>query len=151
MSAIEVQYNNGMKPRAGQATAVIDAPPDDLFTAVTAGHTEGAEWTIERTVLGRRFTSRAHVIELDRAERRFVYRSRLEGENPSFAIWDWQVEAATTDGPSRVTLAWELRPVTFLRKRAVSPLRNRWIARCEAPGRLAQLRRLSSSSAAGAG
>src|SRR5438874_10119183 len=88
MSAIEKQYSVGpVKKRAGQATAILDAPPDRVFAALLStgapgGSAEGAEWTVTRQVMGRRFTSRGHVIELDHTERRFAYRSKLEGDNP---------------------------------------------------------------------
>lgn len=145
MSAIEKQYTvRTVRKRTGHATGVIDAPPARVFGAIVAvaapaDLTEGAEWVVARKVLGKRFESRAHVIELDRAERRFVYRSRLAGDNPSFSVWTWEVDPA--DGGSRVTLTWELRPVTFVRKRLISLLRNRWIARTEAPARLAAVAR----------
>jgi hypothetical protein len=84
---------------------------------------------------------RAHVIELDRSERRFVYRSKLEDDNPSFSIWTWAVEPAGANGTSHVTLGWELRPVTFVRKRLISPIRNHQIGCREAPATLAALRK----------
>lgn len=144
--------------RQGQLSTYVGCPPDRVFEVITdvAGMpgwndrmtglveapdelTEGEEWVVGFQVLGRRFTSRSHVIELDRKERRFVYRSKPEDDNPSFTIWTWEVEAEG-DG-SRVTLAWELRPVTFLRKHLISRIRGWQIERQEAPASLAALSR----------
>ena len=132
-----------MKPRRGEATIEIEAPPDRVFAALAAG----ADWP-------KGGHERAHVIELDRAERRLAYRSKRDEDNPSFAVWTWQVDPAPGGDRSTVTLAWELRPVTFVRKR-LAPVRNRRIARTEAPTALDALRRRvaspSASSAAEAG
>lgn len=145
-----------MRPPVGQASARVAAPPDRVFEVITDiehvpswnGRIEevvevpdelrdGAEWVVAMNVLGRRFNSRSHVIELDRAGRRFVYRSKREDDNPSFTIWTWEVEP---DGEwSRVTLGWEFRPATIFRKRVISPLRHRMIERDEAPASLIAL------------
>ncbi len=117
----------------------VPRPPDAVFAAIAA-RAPGEDWDEQRRVLGRPFVLRSHVIELDRAERRLVYRSKLAGENPSFTVWSWEVEPAAAGTGSRVTLSWELRPVTFVRKHLLSPLRHRWIAHRKAPAILAALR-----------
>jgi uncharacterized protein YndB with AHSA1/START domain len=146
----------------GSASAHVDAPPDVVFAFVTELDRlpqwndrveavlerpdtldEGAEWVVAMRIMGRRFTSRSHVIELDRPARRFAYRSKPEDDNPSFTIWTWSVDPER-DPPghgSLVTLRWELRPATLLRKRVIAPLRARQIERTEAPASLAALAR----------
>ncbi len=145
--------------RQGQLHSYVDCPPDRVFEVITDVSglpawnrrmtavveapdelAEGVEWVVGFRVAGQRFTSRSHVIELDRKERRFVYRSKREDENPSFTIWTWEV-VAEGDG-SRVSLAWELRPVTFLRKHAISRLRGWQIEHQDAPASLAALARI---------
>ncbi len=122
---------------------MIDAPPERAFAALpevvgaTAGVHEGAEWVAPY--------GRAHLVELDLAERRFVYRSKQAGDNPSFTLWTWRVDPADGGRRSRVTLAWDLRPVTFVRKRVTSHLQNRRIARTEAPAALAALAKAASA------
>jgi hypothetical protein len=73
------------------------------------------------------WNSRAQVLELDHATRRFVYRSQSEGPNPSFAMWTWTVTPAV-DG-STVTVGWQLNPKTFWRKALAAGLRHRQLTR----------------------
>jgi uncharacterized protein YndB with AHSA1/START domain len=143
--------------RTGQASAYVDAPPDDVFAIITdlvrlpawnrrvarvvempETLAEDAEWVVQMDLMKKRFHSRSHVIELDAQERRFAYRSKREDDNPSFTVWTWEV---VPEGPrgSRVTLSWELRPVTFVRKHLVSRVRDRQIRTTEAPASLAAL------------
>ena len=128
-----------MKKRAGQASIEVPRPPDAVFATIAA-RAPGEDWDEPRRLLGRPFVVRSHVIELDHADRRLVYRSKLAGEDPSFTIWSWAVEPAGQGG-ARVTLGWDLRPVTFVRKRLISPLRDQWIARRQAPAMLAAIGR----------
>jgi hypothetical protein len=90
---------------------------------------EGSEWVIVQRGLGPgvQWSSRAHVIELDRATHRFVYRSRSEGPNPSFAMWTWNVTPAGNG--SVVTVSWQLNPKTFWRKALAAGLRHRQLKR----------------------
>ena len=145
-----------MKRITGRASAHIDAPPDRVFDVITDlgrlpawNHrmldvvevpgevSPGSEWVVRLHVLGRRFNSRSHVIELDRTARRFVHRSKPEDENPSFTIWTWRVEP---DGPgSTVTLEWDMRPVTLVRKWVMAPVRAWHMRRGEAAASLAAL------------
>ena len=143
--------------RTGEASTSVDALADEVFAVLTDvaalpswaarrgrvvelpdALAEGAEWVVEMEVVGRRFRSRSHVIELDPQERRFAYRSKREDDNPSFSVWTWDV-LPEGDDRARVTLAWELRPVTFLRKRPISWVRDRHIRFTEAPASLAGL------------
>lgn len=84
---------------------------------------EGAEWVVETRALGSKWNSRAQVLELDRAARRFVHRSASDDGNPSYARWKWQV--AATEHGSQITVTWELHPKTFWRKRLLVRVRHR--------------------------
>jgi uncharacterized protein YndB with AHSA1/START domain len=147
----------------GQSTAVIDAPPGVVFAAVTdverlpewnrrivgvaerpAALVEGAEWVVDVRVAGNTFRSRSVVIEIDPLRRRFVHRSKRDDRNASHTIWTWEVEPEA-DG-SRLTLAWDLRPSGFLRRRVLAPVRARHFARGEVDESLAALRELCSTS-----
>jgi uncharacterized protein YndB with AHSA1/START domain len=97
----------------------------------------GAEWVVEFHVLGRTWRSRSTVEELDVALRRFAYWSRTDDGNPSYGRWAWQV--AEDPAGSRVTVAWELHPVTFWRRVLLGRIRARQLARTEIPASLAAL------------
>lgn len=138
------------------ASAVMAARPDAVFdtlidiarlpewnTAMTSVVEQpdrlevGADWVVEFRVLGRTWRSRSTIEELDVAGRRFVYRSGTDDGNPSYARWAWEV----TEGPagSRVTVTWELHPVTFWRRMLLVRIRGRQLARTELPTSLAAL------------
>jgi uncharacterized membrane protein len=146
--------------RTGRATAHVDAPPDRVFAVITDlpnlpawnermtgvvelpdELSEGAEWVVAFSILGSRFTSRSRVLELDDETRRFVHRSQREDGNPSYTVWRWAVDAEGEG--SRVTLEWELRPETFLRKCLAAPIRGRQIGRHDADASLAALAALA--------
>jgi uncharacterized protein YndB with AHSA1/START domain len=97
----------------------------------------GAEWVVEFRVLGRTWRSRSAVEEFDVGARRFVYRSGTDDGNPSYARWAWEV----TEDPagSKVTVSWELHPVTFWRRTLLVRIRGRQLARTELPASLAAL------------
>jgi hypothetical protein len=149
----------------GSVSARLDAPPDVVFACVTdiarlarldrrleaiaelPDHVdEGAEWVVFMRLTARRVRSRSHVIELDRAARRFVLRSKQDDDRPAFTIWTWSV--ASEGDASRVTLAWDLRAATLLRKRVVGPIRSWWIECREAPATLAALARAVAAPSA---
>jgi uncharacterized protein YndB with AHSA1/START domain len=90
---------------------------------------EGSEWVIVQRGLGPgvQWSSRAQVIELNRATRRFVYRSRSDGPNPSFAMWTWDVAPAGIG--STVMVSWQLNPKTFWRKVLAAGVRHRQLKR----------------------
>jgi uncharacterized protein YndB with AHSA1/START domain len=142
--------------RHGTVSIHADVPPDVAFRTLTdvermpswnrrmthvvdapAELAEGREWVIGFRYLGRPFNSRSVVLELDRERRRFVHRSKPDDDNPSCTVWTWQVEP-DGDG-SRITVRWDLRPVTFARRRIIAPLRARQMARRDAPESLAAL------------
>ena len=145
-------------PRTGSCTASVPAPPDQVFARIVdlsglpgwndrmTGVSEvperlepGAEWVVGMKLLGKRFSSRSTVVEIDRSRRRFVHRSKPDDDNPSHAVWTWQVDP---DGDcSRVTLSWELRPLTPVRRLVFAPLRGWQIPRSDAPASLAALAR----------
>jgi uncharacterized protein YndB with AHSA1/START domain len=129
--------------RHGDVTLTLDRPPDAVFEAIVDVHSlpqwnqrivefddgpdrlePGDEWVVVMSVLGNRFRSRSKVLELDRAQRRFVHRSAREDGNPTFTVWTWEV--VPDDGGAAVTLRWELNPRTptrhvmaFIRSRMI--------------------------------
>ena len=139
-----------------QAEGVVPAEPDLVFAALSDVHRlpswnarmtsvnetpatfePGADWVVEFRVFGRSWRSRSTLEELDPIGRRFVYRSRTDDGNPSFARWEWTV----TDDPagSRVHVAWSLHPITFWRRTVLVRMRARQLARTELPASLAAL------------
>jgi len=88
---------------------------------------EGAEWDVETRALGSTWNSRARVLELDGAARRFAHRSASDDGNPSYALWTWHVTA--TEHGSQITVTWELHPQTFWRKRLLVRIRHRQLQR----------------------
>lgn len=140
----------------GTASAVIAAPPATVFEAITdidrlpewngimRSVTErpselvpGAEWVVEFNALGQTWHSRSVLEVLDAAQRRFEYRAGTDDGNPSRAVWTWQVD----DDPagSRVTVSWDLQPVTFWRRALFVRIRSRQLARTEVPESLRAL------------
>lgn len=111
-------------------TSVIEKP-DRLET--------GAHWLVEFHALGQTWRSRSVVEEIDMASRRFVYQSRTDDGNPSYARWRWEV-SVHADG-SQVSVTWELHPVTFWRRVLLVRIRSRQLARTEIPASLAALAR----------
>ena len=139
-----------------EVSRVVPAAPDAVFATLTdlaglpawnAAMTSvvdqptklevGAEWVVEFHVLGRSWRSRSRVEELDVARRRFAYRSATDDGNASWADWVWEV----TDDPggSRVTVAWELHPLTFWRRVLLARVRARQLARTEVPASITAL------------
>jgi hypothetical protein len=142
--------------RSGQASEVVATSPDSLFRTLTdigglpswnekmtsvverpATLEVGAEWVVEFHVLGRTWRSRSTVEELDLVGRRFVYRSGTDDGNPSRARWAWEVTGDPAG--SRVTVSWDLHPVTFWRRVLLVRIRGAQLARTEVPASLAAL------------
>lgn len=138
------------------ASAIVPASPDAVFRTLTdiaglpawnAAMTSvinepavlevGAEWVVEFRALGQSWRSRSTVEQLDVAGRRFAYRSCTDDGNPSYARWDWVV--ADDSAGSRVTVTWDLHPVTFWRRILLARIRARQLARTELPTSLAAL------------
>ena len=141
---------------ATSASAVVPADPAAVFRTLTdvarlpewndamvsvvdqpAKLEVGAEWVVEFHALGQTWRSRSTLEELDAVGRRFAYRSGTDDGNPSYARWVWEVTDAP--GGSRVTVAWELHPVTFWRRVLLVRVRARQLARTEVPASLAAL------------
>lgn len=97
----------------------------------------GTEWVVEFHALGQTWQSRSTVEELDITKRRFAYKSRTDDGNPSHARWAWEV--AEEPAGSRVTVTWELHPVTFWRRVLLGRIRAWQLARTEVPASLAAL------------
>lgn len=147
---------------SAQASVVVPATPDAVFGALTdiAALPEwnramtavieqpdrleaGAAWVVEFHALGQTWRSRSVVEEIDAARRRFTYRSGTDDGNPSYARWTWTV--ADEGAGSRVTVAWELRPVTFWRRVLLARVRARQLARTEVPRSLEALATAATS------
>ena len=146
---------------SSSASTVVSAPADAVFATLTdiarlpewnAVMTSvidrpdrlevGAEWLVEFHALGQTWRSRSIVEDHDVAARRFAYRSGTDDGNPSYARWSWRVD---DDGAgSRVTVTWDLRPVTFWRRVLLAHIRARQLARTEVPASLAALARAAS-------
>ena len=148
------------------ASAIVEVHPDALFRTLTdiaalptwnARMTHvvhqpvvlepGAEWVVEFRVCGRRWRSRSTVEELDAAQRRFAYRSRTDDGNPSYGRWLWEV--AEDPAGSRVSVTWDLHPVTFWRRALLARVRARQLGRTEVPASLAALAGASEGATTG--
>lgn len=140
--------------RVGSHTGHLEAPPGDVFAAVTdiAGLPQWnariqrvvmepdalereAEWVVELKILGQRFQSRSRVLDIDPEARRFRYRSNPEGD-PDFAIWTWEI--APESGGSRVRVSWDLNPLQLANRVFWVRVRSRGL-RKELPSSLGAL------------
>jgi uncharacterized protein YndB with AHSA1/START domain len=145
-----------MATRTGETSATIAAPPDVVFAAISdidrlpewnavmqsvverpAVLEPGAQWVVAFRALGQGWHSRATLDELDRVERRFAFHSGTDDGNPSNAAWVWKVDEDPAG--SRVTVRWELRPVTFWRRVLFVKVRARQLQRIEVPASLLAL------------
>jgi uncharacterized protein YndB with AHSA1/START domain len=123
------------------ASALVPAAPERVFSLVTdpsklpswnRAITEliespailepGSVWKVRIHALGRSWVSKSQVSTLDPVAGQFAYRSQSDDGNPSYADWDWQVEA--DDDGSRVTVGVDLNPATFWRKHLLVHLRR---------------------------
>lgn len=139
--------------------------PDTLFVALTdlAGLPEwndlivgvaerpaalepGAEWVVEMEQGPLRWRSRSTATHVDPGARTFAYRSRTDDGNPSYATWAWRF-APSLDG-TRVTVRWELHPVTFWRRSLLVRVRARALRRREVPASVAALAQFAARRAA---
>jgi uncharacterized protein YndB with AHSA1/START domain len=146
----------------GSHQATIPADPATVFDAITdvsrlpawnarmtcvieraTAMTPGAEWVVEFKALGQTWQSRSTLDEIDASTRRFSYRSATDDGNPSRALWRWEVDQAA-DG-SRVTVRWELNPVTFWRRVLLGRIRARQLS-SEVPASLDALSVLVSTA-----
>jgi uncharacterized protein YndB with AHSA1/START domain len=146
----------------GSHTATIAADPDTVFDAITdparlpawntrmthvieapAALTPGAEWVVQFNALGQTWQSRSVVAEIDPTARRFSYRAATDDGNPSRALWSWDV--AEDPRGSRVTVRWDLHPVTFWRRVLLGRIRARQLDR-EVPASLAALAAVIASA-----
>ena len=136
-----------MVVRTGAATGTVPAPPAAVFDAITDidrlpewtktiqrvverpdALAEGTEWVVAVKPPGMpEWLSRATTVEHDPVGHRFRYRTCTGDGNPSWAIWEWQAEAAGSG--STVTVSWELHPKTFARRVFFSRVRNRALRR----------------------
>lgn len=144
---VDVRRGASAVVRRGSASGTVPALPEAVFEVVTdIGRLpqwnkviqrvveqpdtlrEGAEWVVTLKPPGMpEWSSRSKTLEHDPVHRRFRYRTSTEDGNPSWAIWEWQVDS-DGDG-SKVTVTWELHPKTFARRVLFSRMRNRALRR----------------------
>jgi uncharacterized protein YndB with AHSA1/START domain len=98
----------------------------------------GAEWIVQMHALGQSWASRSKVLDYEPVQRRFQYRSCTDDGNPSWAEWTWTVTQIDATR-SRVTVSWELHPMTFWRRLLLVRIRSRQLRTGELPGSLSRL------------
>ena len=149
----------------GKVAGTVPRPPNDVFAFLTdidrlpdwntiitkvAERPErlepGAEWVVEVKAMGNSWLSRSRVQEYDALHRVFAYRSCTDDGNPSYAWWRWTVEPAGED-ESRITVSWDLHPVTFWRRVLLARIRGRQLRR-EVPRSIEAVVRALQGSAA---
>ena len=140
---------------SANASAVLSSAPDAVFGVLTdptrlpewneaitrvldrpAELVPGSEWVVEMHALGQSWLSRARLEVLDPETGRFVYRACTDDGNPSYAHWEWTV--SEDPAGSRVTVSWELHPLTFWRRVLLVRIRARQL-RTEVPKSLRAL------------
>jgi Polyketide cyclase / dehydrase and lipid transport len=124
------------------ASALVSANRDALFAQITdldrlpqwnraitevVGATEaplgsGSMWKVKIHAMGRSWVSRSEACVVDKAGGRFTYRSQSDDGNPSYAVWDWQLEPSSAG--TRVTISVDLEPLTFWRRHLLVHLRR---------------------------
>jgi polyketide cyclase/dehydrase/lipid transport protein len=124
------------------ASAHVSANRDALFAQITdldrlpqwnraitevVGATEaplgsGSIWKVKIRAMGRSWVSRSEACVVDKAGGRFTYRSQSDDGNPSYAVWDWQLEPSSAG--TRVTISVDLEPLTFWRRHLLVHLRR---------------------------
>lgn len=139
-----------------RASIVIARPPSEVFAFITdidrlptwndlitdivtrpAELQPGAVWKVSMAQGPMRWVSRSTVVEYDPQHLRFVYRSGTDDDNPSFAMWSWQVVRHPTG--SELTVSWSVNPRTRIRRWLLAPIRARRLG-AEVPTSLVRLR-----------
>lgn len=131
----------------GSASARVAADPGSIFDVITdlqrlpewndaiervveapSALTDGAEWVVTmHPARGMKWNSRTRLVKLDPVHYQFSYRSGTDDDNPSYALWHWDVSPASTG--SEVTVSWEAHPETVGRRLLAAPLRRRMLER----------------------
>jgi hypothetical protein len=105
----------GRLPQWNRAiTEVIVAPDAPLRS--------GSIWKVKVHAMGRSWVSRSEACVVDKAGGRFAYRSQSDDGNPSYAVWEWQLEPSAEG--TRVTMSVDLEPLTFWRRHLLVHLRR---------------------------
>ena len=127
----------------GQAHAVIDADPAEVFAAITGIDrlpewnariarviepadgplAEGTEWVVQVSFPPAKWPSRSRTTRYDPAAMLFEHISQSDDGNPSFMTWRWAV--GTDPGGSKVTVEWKAQVKTFWRRLLFAKLRRR--------------------------
>lgn len=147
------------------ASRVIESAPDTVFSLISdptrlpewnrvvrrtvdapAQMLPGARWTVEMHAMGQTWRSVSSATEVDRAARRFAYRSGTDDGNPSYADWAWAVTPSPSDASGCVvTVSADLHPATFWRRVLLARVRARQLGR-ELPESLDRLAEAVASS-----
>jgi uncharacterized protein YndB with AHSA1/START domain len=137
----------------GKASATIEAPPGDVFAAITAVDrlpqwngriarvirapdaplADGVEWVVKMSVPPATWPSRSRVTTYDPVRLVFAHTSQSDDGNPSYAEWRWTVIPDAAG--ARVTVEWSVHPKTFWRRFLFAKLRRRQL-QSEAPASL---------------
>lgn len=107
---------------------------------------QGAEWTV-RMQPNRlmRWGSRSTIAGIDKAARRFSYRTVNTDGNPSYSLWSWEVNPAGAG--CDVSVRWDVHLETLDRRLVAGPIRRRQL-RHEVAASLRQLGQAAKAAAA---
>jgi uncharacterized protein YndB with AHSA1/START domain len=131
----------------GHTTATIDAPPAEVFAAISnierlpawnariasvtrAPSTplvEGTEWTVQMSVPPAKWPSRSRLVAYDPDHMYFEHTSQSDDGNPSYVVWQWSV-TPDPDG-AKVTVEWTVHPKTFWRQLLFAKMRRKQLQR----------------------
>jgi hypothetical protein len=132
-----------LKQFEGEAHAVIDAAPADVFAAITdicrlpdwnariarviqateRPLGEGVEWVVQISVPPAKWPSRTRVTHYDPTAMVFEHVSQSDDGNPSRIVWRWAVAADA--GGSKVIVASNAQVKTFWRRLLFAKLRRK--------------------------
>jgi hypothetical protein len=83
---------------------------------------EGVEWVVQMRDMGAHWASRSRATAVDAATGRFEHTSRTDDDNPSYAIWSWQVTPTAAGCNLRVT--WTGHPRSWWRRHLFAGIRS---------------------------
>jgi len=131
----------------GQAAAVVDESPAEVFAAITAIDrtpewneriasvtrppvaplAKDVEWTVQMSVPPAKWPSRSRVVAYDPDGMYFEHISQSDDGNPSYAVWRWSV--TPHERGARIAVEWSGYPKTFWRRLLFARLRRKQLQR----------------------
>lgn len=140
----------------GQASAVIDATPAEVFAAIATIDrlpewnqriatileapatplAAGVEWVVQMSVPPAKWPSRSRVDAYDPDQGYFEHTSRSDDGNLSYVVWRWSVTPCPDH--AKVTVEWIGHPKTFWRRLLFARMRRRQLQN-EVPASLSAL------------